>query len=276
MTKEKPAKPKPKTKKWHDKFIFKVYDLAKSNATENQIAKALGMTVPSLRHQIKRLPLLKLAIDLGHATLPAEKSQDDFRSYVYASLPQHLQELWNEINQSEDLENGVLQVESVLKDKGKMTRQHLFLYALVHCSFNESEACRMVSVTTTCLTDWKADPDFAELMQQMHVHKKNFFEGCLVRLAGAGDSAATIFANKTLNKDRYGESPLNVRIKGKMGVQHSGSVENIVRIVPDELPLEMRKQLLAYIREKKVQEEAVAKGTQLAIPDKKSEGKSES
>ena len=81
-------------------------------------------------------------------------------------------------------------------------KQQLFLYAILSCNFNTSEACRKANVSPHIIGKWMKDKWFAELRKGIEVAKKDLFESCLVGLVKQGDPSATIFANKTINRDR--------------------------------------------------------------------------
>ncbi len=222
-------------------YILKAYLLAKSGLKGKTLARALGIDGDTLRNWKEKHEHFAAAIQQGRDEL-AENPVQTFREYVYGRLSESAQATWDKINEFEDEENGLTRIEALLRERGKPMRQHLFLYALVASNFNPSEACRKVNIPYMVFRKWcESDPDFADLVEEIHVHKGNFFEAALVGLVGQGDSAATIFANKTFNKDRgYGE---------KLEVHHTDT--NHVIIEDLDLPLEDRKRLLEAIRRKK-------------------------
>jgi hypothetical protein len=89
----------------------------------------------------------------------------------------------------------------------------------------------------------ETDPEFAELVDEIHLHKKDFFESKLVELVQSGDSSATIFANKTMNRDRgYGD---------KTTIEHTGTVvveQRVVQIGDLALPVDVRRAILGAVR----------------------------
>jgi hypothetical protein len=188
-------------KKWDVEFIFKAYDLAKVGSSEYKIAAALGVERQTVRNWRKMHPLFDKAIKIGKRTSQAGGT-NTFIDYVYGMLPKELKSVWDEMQSyGENLSRS--KIEALLWDKGKRFRQHLFIHALVHCNFNASEACRKVGITYDALQKWQEkDPIFTDLLTEVHIHKKNFFEGALINLIANGDTSATIFANKTINRDR--------------------------------------------------------------------------
>jgi hypothetical protein len=167
-----------------------------------------------------------------------------------------LRELWDEINECEHLENGVERVEALLKGHGIRARQHLFLYALTQSMFNVSQSLRKLGISRKTFENWVAnDPDFAELMDEIHWYKENFFEQAFIGRVAAGDTHAIIHAVKTKCRSRgYND---------KVEIEHSGTIthENTVSIVDLDLPAETRRQVLDALRAKMAADERVAEAT---------------
>lgn len=223
-------------------YIFQAYDLAKSGASEKRIAETIGVTRQTFRKWRMRYKVLDKAIKYASRS-SGSGGTTTFTEYVYGLLPPYLQVLWRQINNLGKRPDQT-QIEALLYDQGKRARQHLFIHALVNSSFNVSEACRKVGVTWTAVNKWeKYDPDFRDLMKEIHLHKKNFFESALVRLIAQGDSAATIFANKTVNRDRgYSD---------KVQVEHTHThTHTMVAIDTLDLPLDVKKLILQKMRDK--------------------------
>lgn len=239
-----------KTKKkrstsWKNEFYFRAYEYARSGKSDEQIAKLLGLSRPTFRSYKKRRPTLRKALEEARA-IASDTSGEDLRRYIYERLPESLQELWDDINRIEEEPNGIQRIEMMLENKGIRARQHLFIHALVHYAFNPSEACRKVNITLSDLKHWiNDDPDFAALVDEVHEHKKNFYVQCLNLRCRAGDTAAIIFANKTINRDLgYGEHTEH---------HHTGELETKQTFTIKELstlPLQTRLDLLRAIRDK--------------------------
>lgn len=227
-------------------MLFTIYDLLKVNTPVRQIAQAIGVHYQTLLDWRDGG-----RADVAQAFASAEKAKESngvrqFEEYVYARLPEELQGTWNRLM---DLEQGgsIEQVRDTMKDHGKRMRQHLWVHAWVHCSFNPSEACSMTGVSDKELKRWmNDDTSFADLIEAVHVHKKNMFEGALVKLVQRGETAAVIFANKTQNWDRgYGD---------RKEISVTGNIDNLHTVVGlDDIPisLETRKEVLAAMRRKK-------------------------
>lgn len=233
--------------KWSDDFYVLAYRLAKQGLPDYAIAQQLGVTHQHLLRWLKRKPSLANALAAAR-DVNSSSFQAEFRDYVYARLPDNLKEIWDELNRCERKGSGVARLEALLEKNGKRARQHLFMYALVNCNFNPSEACRRVNVSKQVLDGWiKNDPDFSELMDQIQWHKGNFFEEGLVKLVREGDTKAIVFANERFNKSRgYGN---------KVEVNHSGQVNHLHAHMIDleglELPSEIKMQILEAVRKQR-------------------------
>ena len=137
-------------------------------------------------------------------------------------------------------------MERLLDNAGKRARQHLFLYALTASNFNASEACRKVNISRKTFENWvTTEPEFGQLIDEMHWHKKNFFESALVGLIRSGDSSATIFANRTLNRDRGYNEKFELEVKGQVNHAHA----HIVQIDDLNLPIKVRRLILEAMRD---------------------------
>jgi hypothetical protein len=252
MKKKNADKKPPFLKKWKEEFYVTCYELARTGMADKAIAKAIGCSFQGLSRWKNRRPALAEAIERGRRQYAARHgeagdkggadSQGTFRAYVYDRLPGHLKRLWEEINACEDEDNGVLRLEALLSKAGQRARQHLFFYALVHNNFNASAACRTVNIPKKTLESWiHDDPSFAELMDEIHWHKKNMIQGALFDRIESGDVSAIIFASRTINRDwGYNEK---VDINANVKVEHN---HNLVDV--DKLPLAMRKLLLEHLQ----------------------------
>ena len=244
-------------KKWKERFVLDAYDLAREGMCEKNIARALGVSQPTLSDWKTRYPLLGRALRRAYKSLSSvEDSEGDsistFRGYVYNRLPQELQVLWDEINQIDKKKTGVEQIERLLSRRGTEARQHLFLYAWTASNFSTSQALRKVNISYSTFRKWGEDPTFSSLVTEIQWHKKNFFESSLINLVKSGDTGATIFANRTLNADRgYSE-------KVQVSHEHSGTITHAhIDIDELDLPVNIRRLILQAVRKKKVIESRV-------------------
>lgn len=235
---------------WKDEYYVTIYELVRQGMTMAQIAGVLGVSDFCLKNWYKKKPALKEAVNRARSSSPSSirdrsgetGTGEKFFEYVYRRLPPELRELWNELCEAERADNPEIAVEALLENQGERTLQHLWIHALVAGNFNVSEACRRVNVTQKQVDQWKKeDTRFLELVEQVITMKKDYAEGCLFDLLRAGDAGATIFVNRTLNRDR-GYDP-------KVTVVHEGSVlHQHVDVSALPLDLETKRKMLEAIR----------------------------
>jgi hypothetical protein len=238
---------------WKQEHILTTYDLAKSGYVQEEIAKAIGVTVGTFINWKKKYPILRKALRKGCAYRKGEQHNGfSFRDYVYERLSSECKETWDKINEIEKKKNGYAMIQSLLDQRGVTIRQHLFLYAWTSSNFSLSRACKKVCINRQTFINWcETDSDFAELVEEIDWHKKNFFEEHLCKLVAGGDTAATIMVNKTYNADRgYGE-------KTKIEVETKETHEHIVRLDVLGLSIEEKRMLLQKARTKKIESTVV-------------------
>lgn len=258
--KKEPKRTKKRSKrtlyKWKPIFLVHAYRLARAGFADSYIQQELKVSIQSFINWKKKVPELVEALEIARSE---RKTCSTFADYCLERMPEHLQEVWKRLEMLEKEENGVVQIEQMLSDSGKAVRQRLYIHALIACSFSPSRAGAKVGVDKRMLDGWiEEDPAFRELVEEISWHKGNFFEENLVELVSRGDTSATLFANRTWNKDRgYGNS-LNVNVKGKVDVQHS--VVDLAELMPF-LTHETKLELLEAIRRRED-----AKNTQTLIP----------
>jgi len=229
-----------------DEYYVKAYRLAKSGLKDSGIARCLGIPEITFYRWMRTNPTFKSAIRDARKSEDGEAEEKSFADYVYNRLPRDLKAVWDRIRpDGEDTDEMCLEeLEAILKARPVLFRKRLYIQALVHCNFNASEASRLTGVSKRVLDSWMhSDPDFKTLWKEIHWHKKNFFEACLVDLARRGDPGAIIHANKTLNRDRgYGE---------KVDIHTTGEMRHTVRVEDMNLSLEEKRALLQKIRDSK-------------------------
>ena len=232
--------------KWDDRHLVTVYQLAREGLPETQIAKALGVKPDTFRSWKMKRSALRDACRRGRKHNGTNGTNDTFRDYVYQKLPEHLKKLWHKINDCEIEEYGPQRLNALFAEGGKRARQHLFIYAYVASNFNTSVSMGKVGVSRSLFHKWcEQDADFAELIDELHWHKKNFFEAALIGRVAAGDTSAIIHVNRTINADRGYSEKVRVEVTG--AVEHTMTALSLDDL---DLPLATRKAILAAMRAK--------------------------
>jgi len=233
---------------WDDSFYNKAYKLARSGLKETQLAKALGIALPTFRSWLRKKKAFKTAIQDGRKEYRGKNNETaSFGDYVYKRLSKELRLVWNKINKLDKKKKGLEEIEAILDRKGKRVRQQLFLHAWITGNFSVSEALRKVNISRNTLERWKReDAGFAGLVKQIPWYRKNFFEDHLTKLVAGGDGSAIIFVNRTYNKDRgYNE-------KVEVDMNLTGEIDqNVMSVDMMKLPLQARKEILKSLRRNK-------------------------
>lgn len=237
-------------KLFKDTMYVTAYNLACQGSTNKDIAGALGVTINGLQKWIERNPAFKDAIDRGQKRFQevtcTDGDKNSFKNYVYKHLPPKLRALWEQLKDL-SLKKRFRKKKYLLDMETEEVQKHLFIYALCAKNFNISRACKSIAISWKKYEKWITDKDFKELLDQIEIHRNNFYEEALVKKVKEGDTSAILFVNRTRNRERgYGDKQ-EVEVSGKIQHEHS----HLIKI--DELPLSMdvKKAILAAIREKK-------------------------
>lgn len=231
--------------KWDDSYFVTVYELAKQGFKDTQIADALGVQYRTFMRWRKKRVAVKEALERGRVP-HKQKGVQTFKDYCYQRLPPELQTVWKQIVEL-DRTSGIASIERLLADAGEPARKHLLVHALIERNFNMSQALRMVNVSKKEFDRWAmTDTDFRDLLDEIHWHKGNFFEGALCALVEAGEVAAVLHANKTFNASRgYGN---------KLAVEHGGTVSHDHKVVAiDQLGLSLKERIRLLDKVKQAQ-----------------------
>lgn len=235
------------------KNYVSVYEMAKSGAKKGHIMKSLKISKQRWNKDVA----IQDAYKRGR-TSKAGSAYSHFKDFALHRLPAEAAETWRMIDEAGRLsrrgargdEEAVPQAQGIyrrawaaVEASPARIQQHLFLYALVHCNFVVTSACRACGVPPTTVKRWAAtDPEFHRLLEGVDEVKKDFFEECLIELCRSGDTTAIVFANRTKNKDRgYGDkTTVDVNVNSK----------SEVKVTLDEMPLEVRLAMLEAARNK--------------------------
>lgn len=232
---------------WKDSLSFVIYELAKLNVSESKMAVLMGVSKLTLRRWKKDKRLVRLALKAAEKFLENNKAAEQKRTAFYQALPKELQDVWSDMLMiMKEGINPLRKIDYILRDKGTKARQHLFFHALVELNMNVNAAMRINNLDKKVIDYWiESDFEFAGLFNQIKWYKQNFYEAALIRLVDAGDSAATIFANKTYNRDRGYNEKHEIQING--AVQHTGfSLDDLL----DDLSVEAQSEILEAIRKR--------------------------
>lgn len=234
-----------KRKKVEGWMYLKAYQAARAGMSKKETAAAIGVSVTMLDKFMEENEDFADAIKKGRSEAKGKSGYDELKDFCYGRLPPRARKLWDRVDAVDKLDHEENPDKPALMEEAwraiavqpELVRMKLFLHALVATNFTVTAACRVVGMAKSEIDRWvRESPAFAELFAGVQEAKKDFFEGGLVRLVRAGDSAATIFANRTVNRDRgYGE---------KIVVDSHKTQEITHRVKVDDLPIEVRRYLL--------------------------------
>jgi len=96
-----------------------------------------------------------------------------------------------------------------------------------------TKSCDKAQVPLRTYYNWLDDPTFRDAVEEARTSIKDFGEAALFKLINSGNPAATIFYNKTKNRDRgYIE---------RREIEHSGGAT--LNLTPDEIKEEVKRLL---------------------------------
>lgn len=230
---------------WKDEFYIQAYELSHSGLKVYQIAAALGISLNTFKIWMTKRPTLRYAIkrakEMRHDNSPT------FADYVYKQLSPEVKEFWDMIEEAEKKHHKKDRVNAIVKQLPKRHQQRLFVHALIYANWDHSEALRMVGISKKDLDLWmERDKAFADLIDEMTWHRKNYMESHLMKLVSAGNPHAVVFVNKCLNRDRG--------YVDKQVVEHTGQVNHAhahINVEELDLPLAVRRQVLDAVRKQK-------------------------
>lgn len=116
---------------------------------------------------------------------------------------------------------GFKKIEAMLEAQGKYVRQSLFVYAWTSSNFKIVSALRKVNIPRVTFDKWrKTDKGFASIVLEIENYKKDFWENGLYQLGAAGSESAILFANKTINSDRFVDPKkvIDINVSGNINV----------------------------------------------------------
>jgi hypothetical protein len=234
---------------WDDILYVRAYEYSQAGYSELQIAKAFGISKPTLNTWKQERPTLRQAIRLGR-THRTQGRIARFARLMKHRLPPQVQELWLELTRWEREKNPKRFKKLMFESRGNLkVRQTLFIYSLLTNNFNIATSCAMIGISRTAYHKWvDNDPEFAEMLQEVWSAYKDHFRSALIGAVEDGDIQAIIFANKTVNRDYGFGDKVQVEVNGSVDHNHKH-----IDIEELDLPLDVRKIIYEAMQKKKEQ-----------------------
>lgn len=241
--------------KWDHSYLVRIYELRRGGMSEKDIGLYFHANPNRWRLWKQKYPSIQKVLDMAGAKSdpahPGTRQVERLSDYVYRNLSKELRQVWNEMQVLHRKGKTTPErIEALLDGRGTRFRQWLFFQALSCSNFNTSEACRRVNVPRDTVMSWaRADPAFKAVLDSFKEIMKDYAESALFRLISLGDTAATIFVNRTLNADRGYNPKQNIQIDG--AVAHIHATTDVDEEDIEKLPLAARRALLTAIRAKR-------------------------
>jgi len=232
-------------KLWIDDHIITVYELAKNGKKEAEMARTLGVSLPTYHKWKNSKPIFKSAIKRGRNYYRRRDEQGMiFSDFLIQKLSPDLQKYWNKINKFSKAKGGTAKIDAILENKGVPFRKSLFLKAWFSRNWNISAAMKLVGLSRNTYEMWKrSDPKFLELVEEIKWCQDNFFEEQVMMQVKAGDISILkeIMASRLAHRGYGRKTEIDMNLTG-------GLTTKIVSIDDLNMTLEQKKELLQAIR----------------------------
>jgi hypothetical protein len=221
-------------KTFDQNLIWKCYAETLEHGDLDTVSKALGLT-PS---EFKQLLESNEAFRNANASANAKRGLGVIEDFIDPETKMQ----WALIcGCDQDLQQEAL---LNLATNGDRARQRMFLHAVVESRFNVPKVCKLLGIGKKTLDTWtRTSPEFRELLESINWAKREFVEAKLMELVDTGSERATIEANKSLNREVYGDV---TRVEGTIDHRHAVALIDVTAL---KLNLETRVQLLEAVRD---------------------------
>lgn len=214
--------------KWRDEYPALAFRMAKAGESDDAIRQAMGVCPQTFLSWKSKRPEFAKMLEEGRRDAGA-----GFASYVYNRLPVELHDFWSTLVKLEEQGSGENYRRACHLDTHRMDRfsvreqQRFYVQSLVHCNFIHSRARAMCGLPLQTVERWiKTDGEFVRILDELDEAKRDFCEWALMDLVERRETAAVIFANRTLNRGRgYSEKvTIDVRNEEKTALEELASL----------------------------------------------------
>lgn len=226
---------------WKSKYYVMAYQLAKSGMNDGDIARTLGISPFGWKKWVDNKPGLRFALSEGR-----KKEDSATQTYIYGRLSPEAKKLWDEVEAASKTHSQDA-IDRLLDSKGIRVKQMLFLHFMMKSHFNPSQACKKLNISYKQYEKWiEEDYQFAEAVNEMTIHKGNFYEEKFNKLVEDEEPTVVVHAMKTFNRGRgFGD---------KVQIEHTGEIKNTVTLEIGEellnrLSLPARKEVFTIMQE---------------------------
>lgn len=256
-----PTKTKTKTKTgrpakhpFKPEYVFRIYELEKSELPDSKIADAIGIPFDTYRYWVKNNAAVKMAIKAARVAKKFEMDKEaEMESYIAGRLSPHLRTYWEQIKNARKERNYTALASFRLKAH---ENQLLFLHTWYKANFNVSRTLQYLGIPRSTYISWRGIPRFKAIMDEMMEIKKDFYEDALVNCVRRGETQAIIFANKSLNRDRGYSDKKEVEVSGN--VKHEHEHKMLIDLDRLDLPLEVQVAIAEAMEKRKRLDDDIA------------------
>ncbi len=253
-TKTKTKTGRPAKYPFKAEYVFRIYDLEKSELPDKAIADAIGIPFDTYRHWVRSNPAVKMAIKAARVAKKFDADKEaEMESYIAGRLSPHLRTYWEQIKNARKERNYTELSSFRLKAH---ENQLLFLHTWYKANFNVSRTLRYLGVPRDTYRVWRGIPRFKAIMEEMMEIKKDFYEDALVNCVRRGETQAIIFANKSLNRDRGYSDKKEVEVSGN--VKHEHEHKMLIDLDRLDLPIEIQVAIAEAMEKRKRLDDDIA------------------
>lgn len=206
----------------------------------------LGMEKRRFERHINH-PHWQTARQIAQTHIKSRQKDKTFGEYVFKHLSPEARRTWEDLVFWTEHDNPTHHIQRLVSGKSEQIRQELYIHALVCTHFDASKALYMTGLSRKQVERWVTeDLEFAQLVEEIQFHKKNFFEKAMLNLVAEGNPVAVVWANKTVNADRgYSE---------KIRMEHTLGADTL-DLDKLDLDIDTRRKVLEAMRRAQLKEE---------------------
>jgi hypothetical protein len=232
--------------KFTPKIVFMVYDLYKKGANDSEVANALNLNVHTFIKRRDKHPGASAAAKYGRRAYRIERNnRAEFDDIILGKLPEELRDTWNRMKKESKNPTGLQPVQHMEMRQ----KQILWVHAWIKFRFNSNKACCFLQIPPRTVQNWREQESFRKLCEGMMEVKKDFVEDSLLGLIQQRNPLATVFAAKTLLRDRgYGEK---TEVVGKIEHSHEHAHHMNIDLTELDLPVDVQMIVMDAIERRK-------------------------
>ncbi len=218
------------TDEYDPNIIWKVTLAALDTDDPDALARAAGMPVDRFQELCKAWEPLSAAI--------AAAGQRKALNGISEMIDDETREAWAMVSGADaDKKQAAL---IAMANGGEVQRQRLFLQGCMESYFDVPRVCKLMNIGKKTLDNWNRSPEFREMLSSIQWAKAQFAESMLFKLVAQGSERAVLEANKSLNRETYGDK---LELSGQINHAHA-----VISIDALDLPLETRLTIMEATR----------------------------